>query len=144
MWGSPQCYHPYMFLRKARLEFTEQHCARFKSSGTWHCVTGKVACTILNDHTGLSSGPSSSWNKLLWIQQRNFRFHKREETWVTVQLWASPKHCSIMLVNVLLYFIVSTILHMCGGLDTSPLQWPGCVGQSRVQFPAQQQCPRWL
>jgi len=90
-----------------------------------------------------SSGSSSSWNKLLGIQQQNFRFHRREETWVTEQLRASPEHCSIMLM----FHCILLLAH------SSHVWWPGyltttvtrlCVGQSRVEFPAQQQCPHWL
>ena len=124
LWGSLQSYRNYKFLRKVRMEFTEQHCARFKSSGMWHCATGKVACTVLNYHTGFILRVKQFLKQARGDTATKLKFHKREETRVTEQLWASPEHCCIILLNVPLHFIVSTFL-TCGGQDISPLQWPG-------------------
>ena len=126
LWGSSQSYHHYKFLRKVRMVFTEQHCARFNSSSMSHCDTGKVACTVLNDHTGFILRFKQFLKQARGITAMKLRFHKREETWVTGQLWASPEHCCIILFNVPLHFIVGTLL-TCGGQDISPLQWPGYV-----------------
>ena len=83
-----------------------------------------VACTVLNDCTGFILRFKQFLKQARGKTAMKLRFHKREETWVTEQLWASAEHCCFIFCNVPLHFIVTTFL-TCGGLDISPLQWPG-------------------